>query len=358
MYFGHGTSPTDMRSYREAERRYFQFLGEREATVPVEVELQTATVRDVCEQYLQQLGDRHARGEISANHCDRSKIDLHEFAEFVGPDERFNSILEVALENYRNYTLNAPVSRCTGHPIKPATIKGRLVTVKTLYKWAYKLYILERLPRNLDDLAKLPPNAIKPRLVTFTLDELKLLFANVATSHLRCCMLLALGCGMGQGDISDLRMKEVDWEGGYIDRERSKTKVRSRHKLWPETLELLKQHRHPLAAGDDRVLLNEDGLPLVRRKINGDTYQKCDAIKLRFDRLLRKTKLNSGRSFYCLRKTGATLIESIDPAATEMFLSHSEKTMKKAYAQRDFARLDRALDQMRAMLETVVFGQA
>ncbi len=43
---------------------------------------------------------------------------------------------------------------------------------------------------------------------------------------------LALNTGFGQQDISDLRMNEEDWENGYIERERSKTKVKAKHKLW------------------------------------------------------------------------------------------------------------------------------
>jgi hypothetical protein len=151
-------------------------------------------------------------------------------------------------------------------------------------------------------------------------------------------------------------MAEVDWENGYIDRERWKTKVRARYKLWPLTLQLLKEHR--CSDGEGRVLLNDDGLPLARQRIEDGKYKKCDAIKTRFDRLLRATGQNSGRGFYTLRKTGATLIEAIDPAVTSMYLSHSEKEMKRAYAQRDWARLERATETMRTMLETAVFSQS
>jgi len=60
--------------------------------------------------------------------------------------------------------------------------------------------------------------------------------------------------------------------------------------------------------------------------------------------------MGSGRGFYCLRKAGASIIERIDPAVTEMYLSHAEPGMKRAYAERDWARLGRALTKMERQL--------
>ena len=57
---------------------------------------------------------------------------------------------------------------------------------------------------------------------------------------------------------------------------------------------------------------------------------------------MKKTKVPNHRGFYSLRKTAASEIEAIDPAVTEMFLAHSEKGMKRHYAERDWARLDAA----------------
>jgi len=40
------------------------------------------------------------------------------------------------------------------------------------------------------------------------------------------------------------------------------------------------------------------------------------------------------------------MIERIDPAVTEMYLAHVEVGMKRAYAERDWGRLERALGRM------------
>jgi len=210
------------------------------------------------------------------------------------------------------------------------------------------MYLIERLPRNLEDIAKVP-NGGQPQVRTFSMDELKLIWNN-AIARLRCWIALALNCGMGQQDISCLKVAEVDWDNGYVVRERSKTKVKTKHKLWATTHELLKAHRPAGGTPDEPMFLTENGLPLVRRIMVDGKFYHSDAVKNAFERVLVKVKLNSHRGFYCLRKTGATMIESIDPAATEMYLSHVENGMKKHYADRDWGRLERALVEMQARM--------
>ena len=63
---------------------------------------------------------------------------------------------------------------------------------------------------------------------------------------------------------------------------------------------------------------------------------------MRHPKVLPKMGLDGGRSFYCLRKTGASEIEMIDPTVTEMYLAHSEKGMKRNYAERNWEVLGRA----------------
>lgn len=171
---------------------------------------------------------------------------------------------------------------------------------------------------------------------------------------------------MGQMDINDLRCDEVNWEDGYIERERSKTAVKAKCKLWPVTLALLEKHRHKGSKGSDRVFLTtirqrkfktgEEARyePLVRQELRDGRLTKSNAITNAFWRLLRKKGIDGGRGFCCLRKTGASLIEVIDPLATAMYLSHSERGMKRNYAQRDWARLERALEATWELLKDVL----
>lgn len=77
---------------------------------------------------------------------------------------------------------------------------------------------------------------------------------------------------------------------------------------------------------------------------------KSDAVKNAFWRLRKKVGIGEGMGFYTLRKTGASLVEKIDPLAGEMYLSHIERGMKRHYTQRDWERLQRALAKVEKVL--------
>ena len=339
------------RAYREAERKYLEFMQLRERHQHVEVAVADATVRDVAEKFLQGIEARYQRGEVSASHFSKVTSFVQNFAAYVGTERLFRTVMELELNDFRNHILSLPLSDpksfSKGKPIRPATARDILWTVKSLYQWAYELRLCE-LPRNLKSFSKCP--LPQPQIKTYSIEEVRRLW-DAADQRLRCFMALALNCGYGQTDISDLKVSDVEWEKGIIDRLRSKTGVRQRHKLWPITLELLQKERNPKAQGEDRVFTTSLGLPLVHDVIIDGKRKKSDSIKCCFWRVQNKTKINGGRGFYCLRKTAATEIEKIDPLVTEMFLGHTEKGMKKHYAERHFELLDEALEKLEGVME-------
>ena len=106
------------------------------------------------------------------------------------------------------------------------------------------------------------------------------------------------------------------------------------------------------AVGEDLVFRAKKGSgePLVRSIWQDGKHRRCDTIKCMMWRLQQRVGINDGRAFYALRKTGATMIERINPAATEMYLAHSEKGMKKNYAERDWEALDQVLTELDDLL--------
>ena len=77
-------------------------------------------------------------------------------------------------------------------------------------------------------------------------DDVKTLIDLIANDQTKLFVLLALNCGMLQGDIAKLQQDEVDWENGVISRHRSKLHRRAKsnkqipkveYPLWNETFE-------------------------------------------------------------------------------------------------------------------------
>jgi len=113
----------------------------------------------------------------------------------------------------------------------------------------------------------------------------------------------------------------------------------------------MKDQGNPDGEPEDRVFTNRSGQPLLSTAIVNGKLKKSDATKSLFWRLLVELGMDKpGKGFSTLRNTAATLIEKIDPAVTEMFLSHSEKGMKKHYAERDWPRLHRAQVELEKVL--------
>jgi len=342
-YFGSVNPKSVNKSYKDAELRYFNFLAEREVKLPVEIKVAKLTVEDFGEKYLQSCFTRYERGEICAAWFEKVRISVCHFIEYLQTDLSLTKLNEMHLDDYRNYTLSLPISAATDRSISPWTAKSRLDIVKLMIKWGYQMALIETLPRNLDQYSRI--TIPEPTVNRFSREEINLLYT-AASERTKMFMLLGLNCGMGQADISDLRIREVDIEQERIVRKRTKTAVHSEFKLWPLTVEMLKKHGNLDGKSNDRVFLSKSGHPLVREYFVDDKFKRTDAIRSAFFRLMKKTKLPNHRGFYSLRKTAASEIEAIDPAVTEMFLGHSEKGMKRHYAERDWARLDAATNKM------------
>lgn len=345
MYFGSGKDEYNQKSYQAAVKKYLQYLQKLEASEPVEVVVSDATLKEVAEKYLQDQHCRYERNEISATSFDKCRNAINYFCKQIKSDKRFTQVSELDLNDYRNHLLNLPVSEHTNKPIALSTAKARLDQVKAFYMWAYELRLCE-LPRNLKRLSKI--ELPSPIAETFTMKELKLLWKH-ADQRLKAFIALALNCGYGSADLSDL--KPAHLVDGYIEKPRKKTGVLCRHKLWDVTLELLFSEADNLTQLDQPIFTGKNGKQLVHSRIDEEGKMKhTDSIKSRFWRLQKKAGIKKVKGFYCLRKTAATEIERIDPLVTEMFLGHSMKGMKKHYVQRNWESLDAAVEEMEELL--------
>ena len=340
-YFGKVDPKNVNRSYKFAERNYFEFMADREVKQPVEIKVAKLTVEDLGEKYLQSCFAKYKRGELKPSSFEKTRISVCHFVDYLQTGLLLSMLGETQLDDYRNFVLSLPISAATQKSISPWTAKSRLDAVRAMMRWGYRMSFIDQVPRNLDDqYSKI--SIPEPVVNRFSREEIGVLYS-AASEKTKMFMLLGLNCGFGQTDISELRVGEVSVDANRIVRKRSKTAIHSEFTLWPLTMEMLKRHGNLDSKPSDRVFLSKSGHPLVREYFIDDKFKRTDAIRSAFFRLMKKTKMPNHRGFYSLRKAAASEIESIDPAVTEMFLAHSEKAMKKHYVERDWARLDSAI---------------
>jgi integrase len=155
------------------------------------------------------------------------------------------------------------------------------------------------------------------KIETFTVEEVrqKLKACDGFSRKTKLYLLLMLNCGMYQNDIAELLVDEIDWKAGTLTRARSKTRERNgpvvTYKLWPETFALLKKHRSRGVKNGhaDLALTTDEGNPLVRYWIEGDSMRRYDCIHSAWTRLAEKMGLRKMRlGMKHLRKTSASLL--------------------------------------------------
>ena len=270
---------------------------------------------------------------LSAGRFGSKRNNLHRFLDWAGRTTPVDAINGAVIQDFHAHLLK----QIHANTLSSDTARDRLNDTIAFVRWMWQLEILKDLPRILIQKSKTLSISKKLSMPdVFTIEEVQQLLAK-AEKRTKLFLLLMLNIGAYQSDISDLRQGEVNWEQGTIRRKRSKTK-RHRdvptvtYRLWPQTLELLKQFRSP---SGERVLVNQNGNPLVDRgiKSNGQAYTN-DAIKNAFDRLKKKTGIT--KTMKLLRKTSATLIRSqADYRGLEdLFLGHSPTSMSdRHYAQ-------------------------
>jgi integrase len=231
--------------------------------------------------------------------------------------------------------------------------KDILASLKALFAWAHETERWDK-PRRFDKLFRVKFPKVHVEAQRFTVDELATVYAACQSNRHRLWMLLALNCGcdrMGLATLDWSMIKGLDMPTPMVERLRHKTGVYSRHRLWIETADMLRQVPPPNRKG--LVCLSDRGEPLLEQTPTRDR----DAIRQAWRMILDRSGLPSNRrlSFGKLRKTGAWMTKTIGGLeVSEMYLAHVELGMNKHYAGRDWDKLDAALMVMRSQLSTML----
>jgi len=190
---------------------------------------------------------------------------------------------------------------------------------------------------------------------------------------LRAMIMLGINCGFGNADIAALPMSALDLERGWVSHPRVKTAVKRRCKLFPETVEALREW---LVVRPEPMNPEHGQLVFITNKKHAWSSEDgtLNPLSLEMKKLVTKLGLDKGRvrrpTFYDLRHTTQTIGDECgDYLAVRAVMGHKGKNdISDVYRERmSDARLEKVAATIRGWLfdghedgtpDVLQFGQA
>lgn len=234
----------------------------------------------------------------------------------------------------------------------PVTIKHILRYAKWFINWAWENGKLDNLPRNINSFSKFKLQKVS-EVDVFTMPQIKELLSHT-NKRQRLYILLMANCGFSHEDISNV--KAIEYDGSYIDRERTKTDVPGKWYLWAETVKSIEALK--TTKPSEYLFLTRNGFQLTHTSLKEDgkvSRANCIAVSLRreffatskIQALLKKWKLTRAYP-YMFRKSIADRVEAIsDRDTAQVYLAHADSSVaEKHYLTRKYEKLEIALKQI------------
>jgi integrase len=289
-------------------------------------------------------------GEMSVGGYDNKRRWIGGFLDFVGRTSDVATVTDSLLDALDTHCLNKRAAHQRGEAAGWSDYFCRDVraTTREFVRWLSDRNVI---PRPAWLTRKSRRFRLAPRDIEYwTPQEFQAALQAAHLDRIKLMLLLGANCGMTQKDSSDLLDREVDWEAGYIQRRRSKSKQvhtapSVRYKLWPTTLELLRKCR----SGGKQVITTNRGTSYVRGVLKGGKAHRGDSFWAYFRHLkerVRKTIPNFNKTPKGVRKMAATLLEGNKDYARFVghFLGHAPKDMAhRHYTPSDQPLFDEAV---------------
>jgi integrase len=333
-YFGPLADPDAALTKWERERDYL-LTGRVPPANPEGV-----AVRDLCNGFLAFKKERVTTGELSVGMWAEYKRATDAIVATFGPGRLVADLIADDFTRLRTY-----LARGRGLVALSALIRKS----KICFKWGYDDGLLDR-PMRYGQAFTMPAKSAlrkeraKKGRQDFMADEILAMLKTVeargeAGLHLRAFILLGVNCGLGSSDIGSLPASALSIESGMLDYPRSKTGVRRRCALWPETI---------AACSAAMAIRPKEKSPELKSlafiTLQGNSYLRhhgegvrVDGIAPPFRALCKAAGVEqAGRGFYGLRRTLATVAdEARDPVALRHMLGHAAPSsdMSDVYRQ-------------------------
>jgi len=203
-----------------------------------------------------------------------------------------------------------------------ADVRKTLVYFNWAGPGAHGQGLIDRLPR-FGDSMRAPSTAALARerdergARVFTAAQLRRVLA-AANTTMRAMIFLGINCGYGNTDCVKVSTDNLDLVEGWATLPRSKTSIRRKCPLWPETIEALKRVLRTRRKPDDRKLVK-----LVFINMHGGQYRARN-LSRELGNALERAKLGrDAGDFYDLRRTCASIgIRVSDDDAVRTIMGH------------------------------------
>jgi integrase len=288
------------------------------------------TIKGLCNSF---LNDRKAKldvGELSPKTFADYKADCDLLVKYFTKARRVDDLRPADFAALRD-----AMARRWG----PAHLGASVARIRCVFKYAFANELIDR-PARFGTAFAPPSRKVMrkhraeqgPKL--FTAEEVRRLLA-AAPQPLKAAILLGIGNGLGNHDVSGLRAEHLDLDAGILDYPRLKTGIPRRSTLWPETVQALREAAAARPKPKDKAhaglyFLSKTGLPLTSPASNSDH------VGFEFRRLLKALGINGrkGLGFYTLRHVYRTVAdEAKDQPATDLTMGHEVPGMSGVYRE-------------------------
>ena len=188
------------------------------------------TIRDLCNRFLSNRQAKMLAGELSPISFADYHATCAKIVKAFGPTRLVVDLDAADFEQFR---------RSMARGWSPVTLGNEIRRIRVVFRYAEQNQLVP-LPIRYGSEFKPPARRIlrKERqakgLRMFEAAELRTIL-DKATMPLRAMILLGANCGLGNTEITNLPIKALDLETGWLDYPRPKTAVLRRCPLWPET---------------------------------------------------------------------------------------------------------------------------
>lgn len=313
----------------------------------------TRTVGAKAAEFLAEFMVRTQADQRSGGRFINVELGINQFRDWIGIDTDIDEITSAKVRGYYEHLLGRLADP---DDVLTSTYSARdkLQIFKQFVRWLGENEYIAALPANLDSRQMvIEVDDLDPKHMTPSQFQ-RLLAASTPKSKLY--WLLMANCGMTQIDIAELRPRDIHWGNGLIvykrqKLKRKKTRKPKTYKLWPETLELLKEYA---SRTSERALLGRNGLLLARRQVSpGGDKKNVNAITNRYNYCAEKAGLE-GFSATDIRNTAATVLKNSRYAEKRtIYTQHSATNTTDRHYAVDY---DNTLDGALAFLREKFLG--